>query len=601
MAAKVLAEFNPHRFLHLNLYKVDPVQLLVDLNETISDEQTNFEFHNEMAKIFSTMNDLHTVYVRPRPLRNSMATLLFTVERIFEKGEWRYIVSDFASGIDLDSPKPSSFRVGSEILSYDGEPTDMVVKRLGKESYGSNPAAQTFRGKNLLTIRMLGIDEVPLEESVSILYRNTDGATMNIKVKWVFTEDTGLDDLNRLYSQLEPFPNGDRWTRNLPKYQELALQHALLEPFSTVSGDRRNLSKRNSAFRRAFKQSRISFKSGWTQSRGESAYRYSNGKPSVFWKNLKSTIQSEHNAHELNRSGTVRVSNRNRTTLPTSTLYEDELAAEIVHTSKGAIGRLRLSSFSVSFDSQFIEEIARVLRLMPKAGLVVDLRDNLEGEADVTRDIAELLTDKIVPPKPRTLRASEPMLSFLDGWSNETSSEEFRVLVNAQKEAVKSALLVGEMFSGPTTDLNVVQSLGRNQTQVYKGPVVTLVSGNTYSAGDDFAAMQVDQNMSVLVGVDENTGAGGASILSYSFLERLAPTVFQPLPFGVYMSTAFSRFYRTGTSSGKIIEFFGVKPQIVYNLTRADALKEGCDLYEFLANVLRKERKRRLIGAIILE
>lgn len=168
---------------------------------------------------------------------------------------------------------------------------------------------------------------------------------------------------------------------------------------------------------------------------------------------------------------------------------------------------------------------------MPKAGLVIDLRDNGGGELDFTRELLKLLMDGIIPPDPSTLRASKSMLSFLDCAISNTLSGEFQALLIAQREAAKSALLVGEMFSGPTTDFNIVQSVEPNRTQVCQGPTVTLVSGNSYSAAGYFAALQVGQNLSVLVGVDENSGAVGASTLPYSVLENLAPSVFKHAPF----------------------------------------------------------------------
>lgn len=603
MVTKVLTDFNPHRFLHLNLYNIDPVQLLADFNKTIKEEQTDFEFHDEMTKIFSVMNDFHTLYFRPRPLFASVATLFFTVERIFEDREWRYIVSDFASDIEFNQRKSSSFRVGSEILLYDGEPTDTVVKRLGEENYGSNPAAQISMGKSLLSLRVLAVDSVPVNESVSILYRNVGGAIKNIRVKWVFADNLNIGAIIGLNSQMGSFTTGVPRTRKVFKAEEFEKRHTQMEPFSRLVEVKQKLFRSTSDLEKAFKQFRVSLGSSWTLPRGESVFLHSNERHSAQWKSRKSTTSFEDNTYEEKESGFVRASIKNRTTLPTSSFYEDELSAEIIHTNQGAIGRLRLSSFSVLANSFFIEEVARVLRLMPKNGVVVDLRDNAGGEFEVMRGIAELLTDKILPPGPNTLRASKSMLSFHDGWINETFSEEFRVALNARKEAIQSALLVGETFSGPTTDLRFINfnSVQKKQPRAYQGPVVTLVSGNTYSAADLFAALQVDQNLSVLVGIDENTGAGGASVVPYSWLEDFAPSEFERLPFGVRMSTAFSRFYRTGTSSGKIVEFFGVKPQIIYNLTRADALREDSDLYEFLGNVLREERRRRLIEAIVSE
>ena len=85
-AILVLDKVNPHRFIHLNVYKVDPVAKLRKFEREISRSTTNFEFHERMTAIFRSMNDFHTVYRRPAPL-NLIAAVIGFQSRSFSRRE----------------------------------------------------------------------------------------------------------------------------------------------------------------------------------------------------------------------------------------------------------------------------------------------------------------------------------------------------------------------------------------------------------------------------------------------------------------------------------------------------------------------------------
>ena len=92
----ILEELNPHRFIHLNIHKVDPVAELRKFEREIKESITNYEFHERMREIFQSMNDFHTFYLSQRPLNVTFVFVGFDMKEFFEKGSRKpkYIVDD---------------------------------------------------------------------------------------------------------------------------------------------------------------------------------------------------------------------------------------------------------------------------------------------------------------------------------------------------------------------------------------------------------------------------------------------------------------------------------------------------------------------------
>lgn len=586
-AVRLTGSLNPHLFLQRSLYKVDVVQSLKNFNTTISNDQTNFEFHNEMARIFSTMNDFHTVYERPPPLRDTIAILLIVIQRIFERGEWRYIVSNILGNANDVSP----LQVGSEIVSYDGIPIEKAVQRMGAQGFGSNRAAQIANGVLSLFVRALAAEVVPLKEEVSIKFLTQLGSEKEISLKWFFLDDAALQVLSRFRDQ-KPTSKGKKWWNKLSGARRFVRRNGQMH--SRPQGRKWEATNaiQNLSPKRFLGHSDLWHISEETAQKG-GLYDWADIGP----KNVQKLFFGDESqkAQALEKWGkTVRINEQNRTVIPVSLVVEDFISAELVNTTHGEIGILRLLSFSEPGIDEIADEVERLLGLMPADGVVIDIRGNPGGDADTVKATFELLSGKEAPLLPTSLRATKLMSNFLSTANARFGADEDTFL-SAGMEAVQSALRVDERFSGPTTSLFTPQT---RRPQAYKGPVVTLVDGLTYSGGDVFTALQIDQNASRVVGVDANVGAGGATVVDYSLLVSTAPTVFKPLPGNVSMSTSFRRYYRTGPNAGAIIESFGVKPDDVYNRTRKDVLGNDCDLYEFLGGVLRAELNKRIIGAL---
>lgn len=532
---------NPHRFLHQNFLHVDfPAALeRIDLAEPLN----NTVFYDNMTRAFQLMDDKHSVFLLPYPFNSSLATLGFDVKIFFDDDTPLHPQQQQQQKnnnnnrrrryvvSDIPSnliPEGSTFGPASELLSYAGLPIDAAVRSLGNASYASNPAARIDYGLALLSLRILIAEQIPFEPTVDIAYVNPDGEEGRVTLPWLFVE------VRR------------------PEMLDSMVRHFT----SPASGP----------FRQSPRQS----------PRNNLQTPFSNPAP-IGPKMLHSN---------------VRVVEEGRIPIPVDPAFEQRFQAEVISTSNGPIGLFVLPDFGAEVAPPLVEEITRVLGLMPKNGLIMDLRDNAGGHPDYVKLIVELVTGITPPQQPTSLRATQLFKDAFDFISNTTTPEDL-VQLSSYRAALDTALRVGEPFTGPTVDLysKSIENVPMPVPQAYFGPVVTLFNGMTYSGGDLYSSLQDDLDLSLLVGVSDNVGAGGASTVSYEQLVEFFPKTFDPLPggaeFGTFV-TSFARYYRSGKNAGAIVENFGFKPHVRYYPTLDDALKKDCDLFEFLGKKLQE-------------
>lgn len=169
-AANVLEGFNPHRFIHLNKLHFDPAAHLRDLIPTMN-KFSNFEFHRKVKKIFSRMNDFHTLYQPPEPLRSSVAALGFSVSSYYKPG--KRIPTYFIPGTNFT------------VLRVDGVPVDQYVLTLGMKGFGSNIASRRSNGLVALTIRSIDRDPIPTNETTLLLLTD-DVKKYTLQAEWFY-------------------------------------------------------------------------------------------------------------------------------------------------------------------------------------------------------------------------------------------------------------------------------------------------------------------------------------------------------------------------------------------------------------------------------
>jgi hypothetical protein len=243
------------------------------------------------------------------------------------------------------------------------------------------------------------------------------------------------------------------------------------------------------------------------------------------------------------------------------------------------VGYLRIWSFDLDDDDAFIDEVIRLLGLLPQTGLIVDVRANPGGLIWAAERALQLFTDATIEPTRFSLIATPLTRQMADSPFN-------RLELEAWSPSLQDAVSTGELYAQPLplTDPSWCNDKGRK----YPGRSVAVVDPNTYSSGDLFAAGWVDHGIGPLVSVGQATGAGGANVWTFSQLrDALSGTDHQQprMPAGTGFTIAFRRAIRSGTGDGIPIEDLGI-PGIPYEMTKNDLMHSNRDLLAFCTRLL---------------
>ena len=259
------------------MHAIDPVQRLKLLQYRLEQVQMGsaaqpglqlppeIEFHKEMISIFTSLRDLHTNYLLPKPYRGMVAYLPFVIEAYTETNDAGKTHRFIASKI-LTPYQTKYFTQGVEVLYWNGIPIQQAIALNGEHQAGGNPDARLARGLEALTIRPLARSLPPDEEWVVLTYKDNNGDVRTLKQEWlVFDPDLsggidaesgvlpatalGLDvqadiinkskksfyaspGVNKVASQAQSAPkivqaifNGTEITTGLPNFKAFAGQH----------------------------------------------------------------------------------------------------------------------------------------------------------------------------------------------------------------------------------------------------------------------------------------------------------------------------------------------------------------------------------------
>jgi hypothetical protein len=115
----------------------------------------------------------------------------------------------------------------------------------------------------------------------------------------------------------------------------------------------------------------------------------------------------------------------------------------------------------------------------------------------------------------------------------------------------------------------------------------------------------VDHGIGPILGVNGNTGAGGANVWEHGLLLELMrkadpPAPYAELPNGANMRVAIRRTLRVGPNAGTPVEDLGVVPSQRHLMTRDDLLKDNVDLINEAATLLAAKHARQLSVEISL-
>lgn len=271
------------------------------------------------------------------------------------------------------------------------------------------------------------------------------------------------------------------------------------------------------------------------------------------------------------------------------TTFPDNISAKVVTTPSGEFGCLRLWSFDLDDDAAFVDEVARLLCLLPPDGLIIDLRGNPGGLIWAAERLLQLFGPQHIVPTRFSLLATPLTRAIAGAPQNEAEFAPWR-------DSLDDAVATGETYSQavPITPIEQCNDIG----QVYGGPVVAIADANTYSAGDLFASGFYDNDLGILVTVGEATGAGGANVWMPEHVhDALLGTRFEakPLPAGIGYSISARRATRaTGAADGAAIEDVGIRGHRTYAMTREDLTGGNNDLMAFCGKILTSMPTTRL-------
>jgi C-terminal processing protease CtpA/Prc len=544
-AILVLESLYVHLPVKRAMYAVDPLRRLRLLQHRLTQPASPIEdgtapenatddlwFHREMSDIFTSLRDLHTVYLLPEPFDRAVALLPFQVEDYFAArsngdrasdaaDQRRYMLSTVLADLPWFDPPPG-FEPGAEVTHWNGIAIGRAVELAGTRNAGSNPEARRARGLSRLTIRPLVKSVPPDEEWVILGYRDRrSGEAREMRVRWhvaMVPEDHDIP------------PDGAQIRE--------AMGLALDIETDVIRGVKKRL-----------------YVPGLFQREREIA---SLKTELVRRRQTKKTMQMDE-AVETTLPGLLRASR---------------------HTVGGReYGYIRLRSFKVPSIDSFIEEFMKLLDEMPQDGLIIDVRDNGGGYIEAGERLLQLLTPKTIHPE---------RLQFINTPLNLRICSEHSDLtpwVDSMLRAVES----GNTFSAAYahTSLEACNNIG----QRYYGPVVLVINALCYSTTDIFAAGFQDHEIGQVIGTDAKTGAGGANVVSHktlcNMLEEDSP--FTPLPGGADLRVALRRTLRVGERAGTELEDVGVTPTVFHRTTVGDVLQGNIDLIAAAAKILRDQ------------
>ncbi|MDQ6704788.1 MAG: S41 family peptidase, partial [Acidobacteriota bacterium] len=531
-AILLIDQFYAHLPFKRARYASDPVQSFRLVRAQL-DELSDLEFHEKMIQSMVGLRDAHTFYALPNPYRGAFAFLPFRLECFHERaGKRKFIVTSVLEG--FDHPR---FTVKAEVISWNGVAIEQAIEREGHLDPGGNPSTRFARSLHRICNRSLALSIPPLESFVVLQYVPAAGGAQQygIVLPWHIATDGIISkerqDTNTSIS--EAIAEGVAARKMLFHRGELmrdrALRHAQQTSGPTPAvGQPPDLS-RQSKFPHVFE------------------FQYSGG-----------------------------------------TAQPDGIDPEALHDPAHPdqkFGYIRIRTFDLdpsdrAASNKFVAEFERIAALMQSVapdGLILDIRSNPGGAIDAAERILQFLTPIEIRPADFhfiSSRMTQQIATVLyhnnSKGAGQSNQREWLPWILDLKSSIGSgsALTPGRPLTSPEQ--------ANDTGQIYQGPVTLIIDALTYSASDIFAGGFQDHGIGVIVGVDENTGGGGANRWLHEELRQnlklhgLHEMPLEKLPGDSQMGLAIRRSSRVGMNAGQVIEDVGVKAELRHHITRND-------------------------------
>jgi hypothetical protein len=523
-AQLMLEQVYAHLPLKRAMYGIDPIQRLrlLKLTHQSLDER---DFESAMIEIFVGLRDLHTNYILPSQYSGMSASLPLRIEEFYEGGDpnkRKYVITRVAFNNTNPDLKP-----GLIVTHWNGSPIENAVERNANREAGSNPEAHRAQGINSLTTRWLGMSLPPDEDWVVLNCLDGD-RPVQLRFDWQVFNSAQSAAAAGLSSATAPAAGKFHWGLDLKTAMIQHLRTLLFYPAAVHQQAEMKAWRAQAAVGGA--AAAPSPADQPTQSRYPSIF------PRVF-------VTPQY--------GYIRLAT-----------FEPPQLANGDYDVDGAVN-----------------EFIRLLELMPRAGLILDVRGNGGGIIAFGERLLQLMSSRQIEP--------ELFYLLITGLNLDIAKK--TEWLNDWAPSIAQGVTTGAAFSQgfPLTEPQQCNNVGRR----YFGPVVLITDALCYSTTDMFTAGFQDHQIGKILGVNKNTGAGGANVWShYEVLEQLPlhPDPFLTLPRGVQMRVAARRSTRQGAYAGVPLENLGVVPDEMHYLTLRDVLGSNEDLIAHAANMLAK-------------
>jgi hypothetical protein len=535
-AILLIDQFYAHLHFKRARYAVDPVQSLRILRTRLH-HLSDVEFHDGMIQALIGLRDAHTFYGLPAPYRGTLAFLPFRMQSFHEKRRRRFIVTGVLEGF-----RHPAFDAQAEILSWNGVPIEQAIEREGRRDPGGNPASRFARGLVRMCCRPLTLTLPPEEQFVTIEYTAASGRgeRRGIILPWYIGTDF------------------------IAASERPGAVASVNESVAAAAQGRRLLFRRAESIRTWQAQSQPSAPPPSPDPRFDTPY------PHVF-------------------SFTC-------TSGPACASAPDPASLHDPAHPEKKFGYLRIHTFDLdpsdpNASGKFVQEFQRIVTLMQDAapdGLILDVRGNPGGSIDAAERILQCLTPASIQPADfhfLNSRTTEQIARALNGARpTDVATPQQREWLPWVPDLTNSVADGGTITPGrPLTQPEQANDTG----QIYQGPVTLIIDALAYSATDIFAAGFQDHKIGTVIGVDDNTGGGGANRWLHEELMRnlavhgLRNMPLEKLPRQSQLGLAIRRSTRVGANAGAVLEDLGVKADVRHYRTRRDVLHNDVDLLAF--------------------
>lgn len=194
-AKLVLSDLFVHKDLKVTHFgpSVDPLPKV----ETIAinaEKATDEELHKSLSNTFSSLHDLHTNFISPRPFACGMVFFPLRFESVKEGNEALVVVS---RKLKVKSELVEGIEVRDQLLEYNGMPVEKALEQLKAFSGGANSDAMRMRAVQLLSFRSLMLaDSLPQENKLKLKFKNAE-KTYEKEIPWLSLADTDCVEGNQ--------------------------------------------------------------------------------------------------------------------------------------------------------------------------------------------------------------------------------------------------------------------------------------------------------------------------------------------------------------------------------------------------------------------